>query len=351
MLTDHNHALETYFLTLMDDPSERVRLKAIGLLGYFWNNDKPSFWLKVRQRISLERDRFCLQQTLWAIHFDNVIESNLEEIRSVSEIMIDRLKQKSEEDRRDLWQIYTVIILKILLRYDPVFALDLITKNTDSREFCRNLTFEITGIIDPHNPRNEDPEVNKGNQILFDTLIKITESQFNSIKRKGLSTSEVSDEFEIIDHVIQHLYFVLSSGRGDNRKSKTTETEERYFFGNIRPLIDYILSESAQIDTGYMLTHTGYYFMQLMNHLLYLYPKYILHSSAAIVAYSAKSNFTYDGTTLKEIVKLTESIIADHKALLSDKQCFDNLVLILDLFISSGWQEALELTWRLKDAF
>ena len=351
MLTDHDRALETYFLTLMDDPSKYVRLKAIGSLGYFWHNDKPSFWLKVRERITLEKDLLCLYQTLRAIHFDNVIESNLEEIRSICTIMVDRLKQESEGDRRDLWQIYTIIILKLLLRHDAAFALDLIIKNTNSKEFCRNLTFEITTIVDPHDPRNEDPEVNKGNQILFDTLIKITEGQFKSIKRKRLPSHEVSDEFEIIDHVIQHLYFVLSNGRGDNRGSETTEAEQRNFFEKIRPLIDYILSESARINTGFMIAHTGYYFMQLMNHLLYLDPEYILRSSATIVAYSAKNNFTYDSTTLKEIVKLTESIIADHKELLRDKQCFDSLVLILDLFISSGWQEALELTWRLKDAF
>jgi hypothetical protein len=49
--------------------------------------------------------------------------------------------------------------------------------------------------------------------------------------------------------------------------------------------------------------------------------------------------------------QLTERIMAHHKALPLDKHCFDSLLLILDLFIKSGWQEALKVTWRQKDAF
>src|SRR5690606_2451450 len=170
------------------------------------------------------------------------------------------------------------------------------------------------------------------------------EGQFKSIKHKGLSSGNVSDEFEIVDHVIQHLFFVLSSGRGESRKAKITDNEEREFFGKIRPIIDHIISESAKIDAGFMVAHTGYYLMKLMNHLLDLDPEYVLKTSATIIAYSSKNNFTYDRTTLKEIVELTERIMADHKTLLLDKTSFDSLLLILDLFINSGWPEALELT-------
>jgi hypothetical protein len=349
MLTDH--ALETYFLALMDDTSKHVRLKAIRSLNYFWHHDRSSFWQKVEDRINNEEDFLCLLEVLRVIHFDNILESNPEEIRSICTIMVKKLKEENDEKNRDLWQIFTIIILKLILRYDADFAIGLIIQNTDSKEFCRSLTFEITTIIDPHDPRNEKPDEKVANERLFETLIKITEGQFRSIKQKGLSSGDVSDQFEVIDHVIQHLYFVLSSGRGDNRKAKITDNEEREFFKKIRPIIDHIILESAEIDAGFMVAHTGYYFMQLMNHLLDLDPEYILKTSATIIEYSSKNNFTYDGTTLKEIVELTERIMADHKTLLLDKSSFNSLLLILDLFINSGWQEALELTWRLKEAF
>ncbi len=59
----------------------------------------------------------------------------------------------------------------------------------------------------------------------------------------------------------------------------------------------------------------------------------------------------YDQTTMREIVKLTEKLLADHKEILSKKEHFNSLINILDQFARSGWQEALELTWRLKEIF
>jgi hypothetical protein len=69
------------------------------------------------------------------------------------------------------------------------------------------------------------------------------------------------------------------------------------------------------------------------------------------VQYAAKNGFTYDNSTLGEIVQLTDALIADHKQVLYKTENFNQLIVILDLFANSGWQDALELTWQLKDAF
>jgi hypothetical protein len=53
---------------------------------------------------------------LRAIHFDNILESNPEEIRSICMITVEKLKEESEENRRDLWQTFTIIILKLKLQ-------------------------------------------------------------------------------------------------------------------------------------------------------------------------------------------------------------------------------------------
>lgn len=113
----------------------------------------------------------------------------------------------------------------------------------------------------------------------------------------------------------------------------------------------FIVDESGKIESGFMVAHTGYYFMQLLNDMLHVDAEFILALATDIVNYAAANNFTYDQTTLSEIVKLTEKLLADHKDILSKPKNFDNLITILDQFANSGWQEALELTWRLKDIF
>lgn len=100
-----------------------------------------------------------------------------------------------------------------------------------------------------------------------------------------------------------------------------------------------------------MVVHTGYYFMQILNHMLFMDPEFILTLSSDIVKCAASNNFTYDRSTMEEIVKLTEQILADHKEILSKPEHFNNLITILDQFANSGWQEALEFTWRLKEVF
>ena len=50
-------------------------------------------------------------------------------------------------------------------------------------------------------------------------------------------------------------------------------------------------------------------------------------------------------------MKLVERILADYKGLLNDKQHFNKLLSILDHFANSGWLDALELIWKLKEIF
>jgi hypothetical protein len=100
-----------------------------------------------------------------------------------------------------------------------------------------------------------------------------------------------------------------------------------------------------------MVAHTGYCFMQMLNNMLDTDAEYILTLSSSIVKYATASGFTYDQSTLEEIVKFTEKFLADYKELLAKKENFESLITILDLFANSAWLEALELTWRLKECF
>ncbi|HKG06856.1 MAG TPA: hypothetical protein VKB19_10385, partial [Pedobacter sp.] len=79
--------------------------------------------------------------------------------------------------------------------------------------------------------------------------------------------------------------------------------------------------------------------------------EHILNLSNSVVLYAAKNGFAYDRTTLKEVLKLTEYIIVDHKEILYKDQNFKKMIVMLDQFSNAGWIDALEMTWRLKEAF
>lgn len=66
-----------------------------------------------------------------------------------------------------------------------------------------------------------------------------------------------------------------------------------------------------------MVAHTGYYFMQILNLLVEIDPEHTLELSTTVLVCAAKNGFTYDSSTLREVVKLAERLIVDHKKLLS----------------------------------
>jgi uncharacterized protein (DUF1778 family) len=175
--------------------------------------------------------------------------------------------------------------------------------------------------------------------------------RFENIQVKGLNSGSVKDDFEVIDFCIQQLYFAIVHGRNESKGREIHKQNKEQFYFKLKPILRFIVDASAKIENGFMVAHTGYYFMQLLNYMLYVDPDYILSISADIVRCAAANNFTYDQSTMREVVKMAEQILADHKEILVRPEQFSNMITILDQFANSGWQEALELTWRLKEVF
>jgi hypothetical protein len=53
---------------------------------------------------------------------------------------------------------------------------------------------------------------------------------------------------------------------------------------------------------------------------------------------------------LGEIVKLVERVLADHKDVLRETGVTNALGEMLDIFVRAGWQQAMQITFRLDQA-
>lgn len=96
---------------------------------------------------------------------------------------------------------------------------------------------------------------------------------------------------------------------------------------------------------------TAHYFVQTLRSVLHFDPKDILEMIAQITQYSVQAHYTFDSFAIREIVQLTEQLIADHRDLLLEGDAFNNLISILEIYIDSGWVDALEMLWKLDDVF
>jgi hypothetical protein len=286
-----------------------------------------------------------------ALYYDNIIKQNLDKVEIVADLFTNRLTQNVEKPSQEIWKSYACLLLKLVIRYQSSKAKEIIYSNFGNTDLEMELLFDIIRNSVPPDTRNDytaSPELHND---LFAIVRDITAYRFKQLTEKGIARDDVKDDLKIIDAVVQKLYFSLNDGRKPNKSVLKNSANKAAFFKKLKPILQLISNESIKIENGFMVAHTGYYFMQLLNSMVDADPGFVLSTASAVVKCASATGFTYDSSTLAEIVKLTESILADHKDLLSQKEQFDNLLAILDVFANSGWQEALELTWRLKEVF
>ena len=92
----------------------------------------------------------------------------------------------------------------------------------------------------------------------------------------------------------------------------------------------------------------------ILNGIIKFYPEEaasILEMTTQITELSYRTGYTFDSSAIKEVVSLTESLFADHKQLLQNNDSLNHLVSILNIYVESGWTEALELLWKLDEVF
>lgn len=333
------------------DNSSYVRYSALQTLNFFWKYDRENYWSLLNERLNSENEGTCFGRLLESIYHEDIIKADLHNVKQSCLIAVNRLREVDDEIIRDNWRFIVCTILKIILRHDKKWAFDFIIQNIDINEFSRNLIFEIRSSLNTFNPEDSFLTILEKGNVFFEILMEILKFRFKNIIERTVLGLESYEHFQIIDHLIQNLYFAFDFEVGNKKGRKLTEKEKEAFYLEIKPILEFTVSESCKIEHGFMALHTGYYFIKLLNVLLPIDPSEILKMSHSLVVAAANNGFTYDRSTLFEVVKFTERIIVDYKSILSDQENFNNLIFLLDQFASSGNDEAIDLIWRLKEVF
>lgn len=335
----------------MADNSAFIRYRALYILNYLWKFKHESFWKLYNTRLAIESDGACFGRLIDCIHHEAIIAADLLNVKEACDKIALRLREADDETIRDNWRLLIHAILKIIYRHDKDWAFEYILKNIDIKEFSRNLVFEIRSSLNNFNPKDDFTEILEKANVVFDILMEILKFRFKKIQANCTLSIDMQDDFEIIDHVIQNLFFAFDHEGGNEKGRKLSDWEKEVFYRKIKSLIEFAANESSNIENGFMVLHTGYYFMLLLNILLPIDPANILKISNTVALAASNNGFAYDRSALTEVVKLTERVIVDYKNILGDQENFANLIVILDQFANSGSEEAIELIWRLREAF
>ncbi|HEY8929574.1 MAG TPA: SMEK domain-containing protein [Mucilaginibacter sp.] len=335
-------------VSLMHDNTQRVRFQALRVLPYFYKKDSDKYWSTINERLLNETEGHCLYEIIHAMYYKDVIDEETAKVVNALWLVNDRLHEIKVSD--DLEKMFVYLLLEVILNHDNSRAWDLVKYNSGNESFGREFIWRCFNILDFKNKKKAELLGRTTESELYGFIEKLIGMQFEIIQTLELNDPAISAPFHTIDICIQQLFFKVDKEEKGKSRQAILKNKKAYL-GQIKSLLGLILAESKKIKKGFMVAHSGYYLMQLLNFLLPADPAYILGLAADTVTFAAENNFTYDQTTMQESMKLVERILADYKGLLKEKQHFNGLLSILDHFANSGWLEALELIWKLKEIF
>lgn len=238
-------------------------------------------------------------------------------------------------------------------------AADKILLNAHEREeFARDIVFRSFEDLRVNLLRNKE-----NNDYYIDSAIRWTLNYIDkySEELRKIPDGDFNQENPVVkkclsfyDFVIQRSYFALDSTVHGNRPTiPLSEKDLKKLYFKIKPVLEKIQLVSSEIQGGGLVTgHTAHYFIQLLNLALPYDTKVILNMATEITMMAAKTGYTFDSMAIQQVVNMTEKLLADYRQLIAEDQAsFDNLIKLLDLYINSGWIDALELLWKLDEIF
>lgn len=224
------------------------------------------------------------------------------------------------------------------------------------RAFSNSVIFRLFKQIRIDEPR----EVFVANKTKISSLLRVADNYIQKAGAQLTSTNEfkddpkVEDALKTFDEVVMRMYFALASNERINASQNRVVNEEnkKDLYFQLKPLIEKVLTYSSAIsDSGVILAHTAHYLMQTLNGVISFDAKAIIAMVAAVTRYSMQTGYTFDSFSIREIVSLTEKLMADHRDVLLEESSFQDLLTILEIHVHSGWVDALELLWKLDDIF
>ena len=124
---------------------------------------------------------------------------------------------------------------------------------------------------------------------------------------------------------------------------------DRGYCNKIKPLIRRIAYYAS--NTNLVRPDTANHLIEYLQGSVTFDPKISLTLALEIVKGSKVHGYHLDSLGVKNAVGLVEILLADHKDLLREDKCMNEMLEFLDIFAEAGWNEAAKLVWRLEEIF
>lgn len=338
------------------DSNPIVRFNVLKNIALLWEFKPNEYWDIVFDSLAHETHSFTIAMVLNNVYRKDII-SDEERVVDAIKIAGKRINEFKKKD--SFTEAYAGLLLFLLDNKKNKTARDIIYNHFDSTAFIQTLIFRLFDFIDPKYTDNDYTKETTRVE-LIQLFRDVAIHNLKNLKKDDPTKFHIEDSPErdrllLVDFIVKRIYFGLHINPNLNRNNLIpSEINKRAFYDRIKPILIDLVENSIEIGEGIMVAHTAHYLIQTLNGVIKFYPeeaRSILDMTSKITKLSSNTGYTFDPSSIKEIVSLTEILFADHKGLLKDQESLSQLISILDIYVKSGWTQALELLWKLDEAF
>ena len=344
--------VDTLRLLSRDDvPAVRFQV-ATGLLGFWKHKATSEFWTLLEEMFSKEQTPGVLIALTNAA--GQIAVNDPKRLALLISAAIDRGVLHTE--RSDLSRAFLQVLVGLYVVKNEARA------NNQLLQFEANpVAFEreiIEGIYAASGYLGLDPKKEpEGRQRARELMIRALVSVYRALEDLDADKNHVEDPksfgklLHIIEAVAMRVYHTLdiSPYRPDATSALEQATRRDLYF-ELKPVIEFLTARRSLKGKHYLASHTAHELMQTLNVCLSFDPAPIVQFAAAACRAASVMSYHFESDSIEEIVKLVEHVLADHRDVLRKPAIAKDLGEMLDLFVSAGWPQAMNLTFRLDEA-
>jgi hypothetical protein len=270
--------------------------------------------------------------------------------------LLEREGESESESGSKSSLIYMVVDYAVLEKNS--WATDMIARwRSDPLTYFGSIAASGQRLISYVRPQHFGPRLETARELLILHLDAIAKAlagfQPNVEKAQEWTQKKWKSLYDIVHETVMRIYFAadVDPNLRQRRERPLSDDERKRFFWEALPILEKILQFGKQQETGILLAPTAHHFMELLNGVLRYNPSLTVRLAAEVITCSKRFGYNLDSIAMAETVRMVESILADYRSEMQDKEPMEHLLEILDAFTEVGWPQALQLVWRLDEIY
>ena len=344
---------------LLNDPDPSVRSLVAHRLFLVYSHAPEFFWQAIDERLAKEENIVVLKSVYSVLSRPGIRET--QEAQTAFAAIVEELLDTNPNS--ELLEHIMGVLSWYMFVAKSEWVLEIGTKilNQPIKYIrpLRHLVEHISRFIVPNNVFSEEKVYIAKEAIAFaiqalgmckNEVVALREN--TQLERSEELRDQLQQLQQIVNTLVNGIYFNIGVPRlqGISKDElQLTEVERQQFYFFVKELLMAISQWAIDDTLGILAAYTAHHFCELMNEVLKYDPVDVLQMTTNIVRSSQTSGYHFDAFAVKEVVKLADSLLADHQEKLRDNVVLENLLTLIDIFAEAGWPEALELLGRLPE--